>query len=374
MKKAVVTGGTGFIGSHLADLLCARGWEVTVVVRPTSDLRWLEGLPVRCVEADLVTGAGLDEALRGADAVFHVAGVTRARTRADYHRGNQRTTRNLLEAAVRSCPGLERFLYVSSLSAAGPSQPGRPARESDPPRPITFYGTSKLAAEREVRRFGRRLPATIVRPPAVYGPRDANMVSVFRGAERGLFLLPAGGRAPVSLVHVRDLTAGILLAAESPQAIGETYYISGEVTTWREVGRLLEEVVGRRLRMIDVPPLFLRLAGEVGEVKWTLTGRPQIVCRRKVKEILQPSWACSDAKARAAPPPFHGKSPAGGPLPCPAGAGTAEARPVPGLGYRPRVALKEGLAETLDWYRRHDWQVERSKTTNPLSPPGRGIG
>lgn len=360
--RVLVTGATGFIGSHLCTALCRDGHEVTAAVRAGSNRQWLADLPIRYAQVDLFSGAGLAEATRDVDAVFHVAGLTRAHGRRAYHLGNQLTTRNVLRAYRQTGAPGGTLIYISSLAAAGPAWPGRARTEADPPCPTNYYGTSKLAAEREVLAFGRWFPVTIIRPPAVYGPRDTNMISLFAAAAKGFVLLPNGGRAPVSLVHVDDLVRGLLLALEHPRAVGgakervsgvgyrvpgirnpapssrhperETrnplpvggvYYVSGQTTTMREVGALLAEILGRRLRFINAPPLLLKAAGELGEVKWFLTGRPQIISRRKVRDLLEPSWAVSDRRAREE------------------------------LGYRPQITLRDGLAATLTWYRQAGW-------------------
>jgi dihydroflavonol-4-reductase len=322
---AFVSGATGFIGSHLCERLIARGHSVTALVRRTSDRHWVHGLPLRTVEADLSNDDGLAWAVKGAQVVFHLAGLTRAHSEAEYLAGNQLTTRRLIEAVRQAGEDVKRFLFVSSLAAAGPGGAERPMVETDPPRPISFYGSSKLAAEREVLAAGPDLPATVVRPPATYGPRDRNLLTVLRSAKRGWAILPNHGRGLASLIHVYDLVDGMILAATHPEAVGQTYYLSGQAVTWSQVSDTLEGIVGRRLRHVNLPPMALKMAAEFSELKWLLTGRPQVVSRRKIKDILQPAWVCSDEKARRE------------------------------LGYRPQVSLAEGLAGTYRWYEEQGW-------------------
>lgn len=208
---ALVTGASGFVGSHLVDALVEEGWRVRCLVRTTSRLRWLPRARVELAHGALNDPPALRAALEEARVIFHLAGLTSATSPARYAAVNVEGTRALVAAMRERAPGA-LLVHCSSLAAAGPSLDGRPLSESDPPRPIGPYGESKLAAERLVASSG--LDHVIVRPPAVYGPRDADILAVFRLAARGLALRlgPRGQR--LSLVHVRDLAHGLIDAAE----------------------------------------------------------------------------------------------------------------------------------------------------------------
>jgi nucleoside-diphosphate-sugar epimerase len=184
--KALVTGATGFVGSHLVERLLGAGMEVACLMRPTSPPRRtaLDGLDVERRIAALDDPDALARAVRGVDYVFHAAGLTRARTLAEYQAVNADGTGRLLEALLAEGAALRRFVYVSSLAAAGPARSPEPPDESAEPHPADDYGASKLAGEHVVLEHANRLPVTIVRPPAVYGPRDANFLPLFRLAVR----------------------------------------------------------------------------------------------------------------------------------------------------------------------------------------------
>ncbi len=318
--KALVTGATGFVGSHLAERLLAEGLDVVCLTRPTSDTVWIRDLPVEIRPVGLDDPDALTAAVEGTDYVFHVAGLTRARRAEDYLAVNAEATRRLLDATIR-VGGVGRFVYVSSLAAAGPTPGPEPLTETDEPRPLAGYGASKLAGEREVLAVADRLAATIVRPPAVYGPRDRNFLSLFRLAQRWR-RVPVVGKVTnqLSFVHVTDLVEGTWLAASSPAGAGQTYYLGSGTHTMRDVVDAIAGALGVRPRTLRIPALLARLAGEFGELKWTLTGKSQIISRRKVRDALQPRWTCCWDKA------------------------------VRDLDYRPRVELAEGMREMAAWY------------------------
>jgi len=327
--KALVTGATGFIGSHLVERLLDEGMRVACLIRPRSDSKWLDGLPLERYVGTLDDPGGLAKAARNADYVFHLAGLTRARSEEAYLAVNAEGTRRLLEAVQQTGAAGRRFVYVSSLAAVGPNTGNHPLDETADPHPLEGYGASKLAAERIVLDRAEQLPVTIIRPPAVYGPRDTNFLPLFRSARR-FRRVPIVGKetSRTSFVYVRDLVEGIYLAACSPAGVGQTYFIGSGTHDRTELVRAVAAALNFPPRCLRIPPLLARLAGEIGELKWTLTGRPQIVSRRKIRDALQPSWTCSWQKAREE------------------------------LGYCEQVKLTDGIKQTAEWYIRHGWLKE----------------
>src|ERR1041385_4347690 len=182
----LITGATGFIGSHLAEELHKKGYKLRCLVRKTSNLVWLEHLPVEYVYGDLFDEEILKKSGKGVDYIYHVAGLTKAKTREEYFRGNHLATKNLFHAAREAKSNLKRFVLVSSLAAVGPSLNGSPVDERTAYHPITAYGESKMEAEKECLNAAHSVPMTIARPPAVYGPRDKDVFEFFNTMNKGL--------------------------------------------------------------------------------------------------------------------------------------------------------------------------------------------
>jgi len=320
----LVTGGTGFIGSHLVERLAAQGRAVRCLVRRSVRAGAWPGA-VELAPGDLATGAGLADALRGVDTVMHLAGVTKARTPADYDRGNAVATRNLLRAAG-SLDGIGRFVHVSSLAAAGPSPAGGTLTEADEPRPVSHYGRSKLAGEEAVRRSPLYERAVIVRPPVVYGPRDRDVYQVLRNVARGWMARVGAAPRRFSHIYVGDLVDGLMAAADRAGAGGGTFYLAHETAvSWDEFGAAAARLMGRRLRTLAIPEGAAFVLGLCAEWWSRLSGKPGILSRDKVREACCPGWVCDPGRARRE------------------------------LGFQASTGLEQGLRHTLDWYKEAGW-------------------
>jgi len=319
--KALVTGATGFVGGQLTHLLRDRGHEVTALVRSPSRAAPLAARDVRLVQGDLADTRALAEAARGQDVVFHLAALTGAVNEAEFQQANRDGTARLVEAAVAA--GVPRLVLVSSAAAGGPSAPGAPRRGDDAPdTPLTMYGRSKLASERVVR--DAPLEWTILRPPAVYGPGDlANFLTVFRTARRfGIAPVFGDGSQEISLVHVADLAAATLAAAEAPDAFRQTWYVNHpEVLTTRELVRAIGREVGRELTVVPLPLWAARAALTVTGA-WAAAWRTRSILRAdKAHEFGAPAWTGD-------PEPFSRVT-----------------------GWQAEFDHKTGLADAAAWYR-----------------------
>jgi nucleoside-diphosphate-sugar epimerase len=322
----LVTGGTGFIGSHLVELLLDRGQEVTCLVRDPERTRWLRGLPVRILRGDCMQPDSLAAAVRGAAVVYHVAGLTKAFRPQDFYEVNQQGTRNLLEACAANASDLRKFVLVSSLAAAGPGVGGRPVTDRDTAHPVTDYGRSKLMAEEETLRFKDRFAVVIVRPSAVYGPRDTDVFELFRWAAKGFLIDLAGGKRYLQWCYVGDLADLLVLAGEREVRSGSIYFAAEDrVYSTAESHEALLRSGGVSARIITVPVGMGHLIGAVSELAGRLRGRAPIMNRQKVREAVQQYWTCDLGRTRAE------------------------------LGFSARVPLDEGFARTWTWYRTEQW-------------------
>jgi len=322
----LVTGGHGFLGSHLVDLLLKRGCRVRCLLRPGRGEAALRGLPVEIVRGDLRRAEGLEEAVQGVDAVYHLAGLIAARRPADFYEVNEKGTRRLAAAVARANPACSRFVLVSSQTAGGPSHDGTPVREEDPARPLTHYGRSKLAAEQALPAALGAVPHAILRAPAIYGPRDMAILPFFQMARSGLRPGLEGRGRRFNLLHAGDVAEALLLAGTREEARNRLYYLSdGPGCSHGEVGEALSAAYGRRLFRVPLPDALLDLAGVLTDEFAGLAGRTPVFGRDKAKDLKARYWVCSSQRARRE------------------------------LGWEPRIALREGMAATARWYAEQGW-------------------
>jgi nucleoside-diphosphate-sugar epimerase len=324
--KALITGASGFIGSHLADLLLARGYSVRVLLRTTSRLEWLQDPRFEHVYGDLFDEEALRRAVEGVDYIYHLAGVTRAKSAEEYFRANQQGTRNLLDAVRRHAAHARRFVQISSQTAVGPSPTVTPIDETAPPKPLTNYGKSKLGAEQECHQFFQHFPLTIVRPPAVFGPRDRDIFEYFNTLNKGLLPIVGFSDKYVSLIHSADLVRGFVQAGESPKSIGETYFVSSaRPYTWREFGDIATRLVGKRVLRVRVPEPLAFAVAAVAEGLSLFSAKPALINFEKARDMVQDYWTCDSSKATR------------------------------DFGFRQEIGLEEGIRDTVEWYRTQGW-------------------
>ena len=322
----LVTGANGFVGSHLVEALLAQGYHVRCMVRQSSDLRYIRDLPAEWTYADVQDAAALRQACTGVDAVCHCAALTRALDKETFLRVNAEGTAALAQACLDASPGLARFLFVSSHAAAGPSQSADDLLdESRPPQPVTWYGKSKWAAEQAVHALGDRLPWTIVRPAAVFGPRDRDFFSYFELVKRGLSLRLGRDERWVSLIYVHDLVDLILLALESERAVGQTYFGCGAPHTYDQFSAAIAQTLGKHPLHITLPEAVLAPIAWVSGVQGKLTGKPALLNDQRVIDMRQLYWLCSPDKAQRE------------------------------LGFAAHTDFETAVQETADWYIAHNW-------------------
>lgn len=318
-RSISLTGATGFLGRHLAEAYRDAGWEVRAIVRPGN--RKLLPAGVQPVEAPIVDAARLTSAIAGSEILLHAAALIRAPSDAAFNAVNVAGTRAAVEAANRAGA---RFVLISSQAAGGTGTSARPRREEDPPEPVNAYGRSKLAAETVVC-AAARTPWTIVRPCAVYGPRDRGFLPLFQMARRGLFFLPADPATLFTFIFIDDLVRSVMLAASSERATGETMFVGHpEPKSADDLLRTAARIFGRTYRPRTLPPALVRLVAALGDASWKL-GRKPIVDSGRLAELQAEGFVCSVDRVRDL------------------------------TGFTAGVSLAEGIDRTAAWYRENRW-------------------
>jgi nucleoside-diphosphate-sugar epimerase len=324
--KALVTGGTGFVGSHLVDYLLQKNYSVRCLVRKSSDKKWLKDKAVEYVYGDLFDENATRQAVSDVDYIYHSAGLTKAKTKEEFYRANALGTKNLLEATLRHNPNLQRFVHISSGTAVGPSETKTPIDETAKPHPLTTYGKSKWQAEEECAKVMNKLSITIVRPPAVFGERDKDVFEFFNTFAKGLQPMVGFSEKYVSLIHVTDLARGIILAGESPNTIGQTYFItSKQVYGWKEIGEVTRKVMSRKALRLRIPEAGIYVIAAFAELFSRFSPKPALINFEKAKDMVQNYWTFSHEKAKR------------------------------DFGFEQQVSLEEGIRRTVEWYKKEGW-------------------
>lgn len=324
--RIFLTGGTGFIGRNLAVKLDRMGYHVRCLVRDREKAHWMREHPgLQPVLGDLLDRKKLIPLVRDADVIFHLAGLTKARNRDEYMRVNGRGTETLMDAVSTGGIGVKKVVYVSSLAVAGPHTAQDPATENGPVAPVTYYGESKLLGEQLLQEKLKDIAWTIIRPPVVYGPFDRDVYLYFKFAGKGFVPVLGKGDMSLSIIHVHDVTEGIILAGFTDESNGEILYLSdGKVYTVKGALTVLTAVVGGG-KLVHLPPLVGRAAGYIGDVFTIFSGRTQVINSQKIKEALQGGWVCRNDKISDL------------------------------LGFSPTVHLEEGFSSTYRWYKTAGW-------------------
>jgi len=323
---AVVTGASGFVGSHLADFLLAKNFEVRCVIRKSSSLRWLEGKDLKIFSCGLFDKSGLREAFDGANYIFHVAGVVKAKNEEGYFKGNVAATKILLEVAEEMKASIRKFLIVSSQTVSGPSYDGKPVNEKTKPNPLTTYARSKLKQEQLTLSYKEIFPVTVCRGPAIYGERDTEIFIYFQVFNKGLTTMIGFDKKELSLLHVADLVEGLYLAAVSAKANGETYFISSEkFYTWDEVGSITSLVLNKKAFRIRIPHFIVFTIAAFAQFFAMFSSKPATLNIEKAKDLTQRYWICDTSKA------------------------------LNDFGYRQKVSAEEGIKRTCEWYKEMKW-------------------
>lgn len=321
----LVTGGSGFIGSHLAEHLLSRGHTVRCLVRKTSNVSVLNDKQVELYYGDILHPESIEPAVKGAGMVYHLAAaMTGDYAREDFFRVNVSGTRNLLDACTRFASDCAKFVYVSSISASGPRHDMTALTEDSPCRPVDCYGESKLQAEETVLQYRSKVPLVIIRPPLVYGPGDKNPLTVLRHmrmVSRGFYIVRGSEKRYTSIIYVRDLAEGLVLAGESIRSGGQTYFMCNEKpVTYEDICQLTAKALQKKAVRIRIPSFIF-----TGR-KSLLRILDRLMKTERLKRIDRPPhWICDGSKAHKE------------------------------LGFFARTPLPDGIRDTALWYKEHGW-------------------
>jgi len=321
--KAFVTGGTGFIGSHLIEFLLNKGFKIFALVRDLNNLKWLKGLDIHFLKGDLFSIPPLP---RDIDHFFHIAGISKASNVADYYTVNQQGTASLFHSLHAQNISIKKIIHLSSLAAAGPSIDGKPVQEAHEPHPITPYGKSKLLGEFEALKFKDTFPLVILRAGAVFGPRDIDFLEYFKWIRRGILPSLASQTRLLSICYVKDLVKAAFLSLLKEYESGEIFNIANpNPCSWNEFGQAAGLTMGRPLKKVSVPLSILYIASLLSDILSKISKKPSVINRYKFKDMKQERWTASTEKAKQK------------------------------LSFSPQYSLQEALQETINWYYSHNW-------------------
>jgi nucleoside-diphosphate-sugar epimerase len=324
--KALVTGATGFIGSHLVEALVQRGAQVRCLVRNKRHLGWVKDAPVEFVVGNCREKNSLKQGVQDVDQVFHLAGATTAVKEKTYFEVNALGTKNVVQACIENNTRLNKFIYLSSQAAAGPCPSGRKKKESDPCEPVSPYGKSKLLGEKLALSHAHELPLLILRPCAVYGPRDKGFYALFKCLSKSIKPCLPSHDQYISMCYVQDLVRGILLAAETQTENAEIFFLSdGHDYRIEEIGDIFAQAMKIGARQLRLPKQMLFGLAFFAECFSRVTGKPSILSRGKAEEMIRQNWLCDITKARAL------------------------------LGFESEISLARGAELTVAWYKQENW-------------------
>lgn len=327
MKKILITGASGFIGSFIVEEALKRGMETWAAVRPTSSRRYLQDERINFIELDLSSEQRLVGQLQGHqfDYVVHAAGMTKCLHKEDFFRVNTEGTRNLVKALTTLQMPLQRFVFLSSLSIMGAireEQPYSEITETDIPRPNTAYGESKLEAEQAI----DALPYVILRPTGVYGPREKDYFIMAKSIRNHTDFAVGFKPQDITFVYVKDVVQAVFLALEKGQN-GRAYFLSdGKVYRSSTFSNLIRKELGNPWWIrITAPIWVLRIVTFFGEYIGRLTGKMSALNNDKYNILKQRNWRCDISPA------------------------------INELGYQPQYDLQRGVKETIAWYKKEKW-------------------
>lgn len=296
LKKILITGSNGFVGSHITEKLSVDYYEVTALIRKSSNIKYIKDCKINYEYVSLDDEENLTNLLSKFDVVIHCAGVVRALNWEGYERTNIIGTRNLVNAAIKNKNTLKKFIYISSQAAMGPSTTETPKSLTEKENPVSFYGKSKLLAEQEVKKLSGQIPYTILRPASVYGPRDKDIFIFFNLVKHHLKPQTFGKRF-IQLVFVKDIAEVISKIINNTKTDNKTYYLSdGNIYTWKSVAETIAKANGIKTMPIMLFDFIFKSTAAIYEIVAKITRKPQVLSREKIVEMLQTYWTADNSE------------------------------------------------------------------------------
>lgn len=326
-KKVLITGATGFVGYHLIEKALAAGLEVFAAVRKSSDVSHLKEFHITYVDLNYSSVDVLKAQLEAHqyNYIIHAAGITKAKTTADYNHINAGYTRNLALAAVEANIQLEKFVFVSSLAALGPLTDLNGIIQDDSVgSPVTSYGASKLLAEQHLREI-KELPLIVIRPTAVYGPRERDIFILFKSISQGLEPYIGSFKQKLTFIYVKDL-ADVIVSALSSTVTGRYYNVTdGHIYDRYSLGKFARKALNKKTFKFHLPIFIVSAMASVMDFLYKNSKDTPALNREKMGELTAANWACNIEHA------------------------------VTDLGYHPAYDLETGIIDTMKWYKDNRW-------------------
>ncbi len=323
--KILVTGASGFIGCRLAQILVDQGHQVIATGRSANEVETarvtrLTAAGIRVHEGTLLDAGFADTLVAGCEAIIHLAAAQHEGNVPDayFREVNVEGTRVLITAAVKA--KVRRFVYGSTIGIYGSARDGE-LDENSPPRPENIYGVTKYEAEEVVRQHAQRIEICIARISETFGPGDFRLLKLFKAIDRGAFLMLGSGENVRQVIFVDDLARGLLLAAQHPAAVNETFVFAGnEVMSTRTMVAKVAVAVGRKPSNLRIPIWPFRAAAAVFEATLRPLGIQPPLTQRRL-DFFTKSFLFSTAKYQRL------------------------------LGFAPQTSFSNGAAVTAQWYR-----------------------
>ncbi len=329
MKRILITGSSGFIGSFLVEEALNRNYEVFAGIRKSSSKAFLQDQRIKFIEFDFSDTASLNKLIAETpafDYIIHNAGVTKAARRSDYFTANYLYTRNFVEALITQHKVPRKFIYISSLAAYGPGDASSlsPVKATDIPRPVTAYGESKLKAEQYFLSL-TDFPYILIRPTAVYGPREKDLLTVFKMINNNTELFVGLKKQYLTFIYVRDLVKAIFMSMESPVQNKGYFVTDGNVYNASMFGSLIKTELGKKTIRIKIPAFIARCVASLTELSKYFTGKQPVLNLDKINELEAVNWKCDFQPLRD------------------------------DVHFMPDYDLKKGITETTLWYKKSGW-------------------